>query len=328
MLEFHPANPHDHFFRRTFDVLPHARALLKSQLPAELAAKLDLRSIRPAKETFLTADDNESRLDLLYTARLLDGTPLLIYLLLEHKSHVDRRIALQLLKYVLRIHEWCDRNGQSPCVVIPLVVYQGMQDWNEPTSLRDKVDAEGALRDFVPDMRVILVDLGQIRSSFLPELPELEARIRTMQLARQAELAFESMVAIFALLQSWEKNHSQNDALNDIIICLGSVLDAKHLRQLTQAFKHSQTPTAGKNMPNCLEALFEQGVEQGREQGREEGREQGRELGLVKGIQIGRIQLMQQLLDQPVTPEPDLRSQSLDELQALAAQLEVTVRRH
>jgi len=224
------------------------------------------------------------------------------------------------------------------------VVYQGMQDWNEPTSLRDKVDAEGALRDFVPDMRVILVDLGQIRSSFLPELPELEARIRTMQLARQAELAFESMVAIFALLQSWEKNHSQNDALNDIIICLGSVLDAKHLRQLTQAFKHSQTPTAGKNMPNCLEALFEQGVEQGRElgreqgrelgreegreEGREQGREQGRELGLVKGIQIGRIQLMQQLLDQPVTPEPDLRSQSLDELQALAAQLEVTVRRH
>jgi len=40
------------------------------------------------------------------------------------------------------------------------------------------------------------------------------------------------------------------------------------------------------------------------------------------------MQLKQQLLDQPVTPEPDLWSQSLDELQALAAQLEVTVRRY
>ncbi|MFM7164877.1 MAG: hypothetical protein ACKO3T_06480 [Planctomycetaceae bacterium] len=108
------------------------------------------------------------------------------------------------------------------------------------------------------------------------------------------------------------------------------------MRSPSGVIENSQTPTAGKNTPNCLEALFEQGVEEGREQGREEGREQGREegreqgreLGLVKGIQIGRIQLMQQLLDQPVTPEPDLRSQSLDELQALAAQLEITVRRH
>ncbi|MFN9826515.1 MAG: hypothetical protein ACK58J_20415, partial [Planctomyces sp.] len=42
-----------------------------------LVAKLDLQSIQPAKETFLTATDNESRLDLLFTARLLDGTSLL-----------------------------------------------------------------------------------------------------------------------------------------------------------------------------------------------------------------------------------------------------------
>ena len=68
--------------------------------------------------------DNESRLDLLYTARLLGGNPLLIYLLLEPQNHVDRRIALQLLKYAFRIHEWCDRNGQSPCVMIPPVVYR------------------------------------------------------------------------------------------------------------------------------------------------------------------------------------------------------------
>lgn len=326
MFEFHPANPHDHFFRRTFDVLSNARALLRSQLPAELAARLDLQSIRPARDTFLSSSDNESRLDLLYTARLLDGTPLLIYLLFEHKSRVDRRIALQLLRYVLRIHEWCDRNGQPPCVVIPLVVYQGTQVWDEPTSLRDKVDAGGDLRDFVPDMRVILVDLGRMGCSFLPELPELEARIRTMKIARQSDLAFESLVAIFALLQGWEKNHSQNDALNDIVLYLSSVLDAKHVQQLTQAFQDGQMPGSGRKMPNCLEALFEQGVEQGREQGREEGREEGFEVGLLRGKLVGGIQVMQQVLGQPIVPEPDLLSQSLDDLRVLASQLEALVR--
>ncbi|MFO0060320.1 MAG: Rpn family recombination-promoting nuclease/putative transposase [Planctomyces sp.] len=323
MFEFHPANPHDHFFRRTFDVLPNARALLKSQLPAELVAKLDLQSIQPAKETFLTATDNESRLDLLFTARLLDGTSLLIYLLLEHKSWVDRRIALQLLKYVLRIQEWRDRNGQPPCVVIPLVVYQGTQQWDEPTSLRHKVNADQDLQGFVPDMQVILVDLGGVKSSFLPELPELEARIRAMQIARRPELPYQSTVAIFELLQGWEKSDSQNDALNDIVVYLCSVFDAKNLHWLTQAFRAGQAPGSGKLMPNCLEALFEKGVKQGVQQGVEQGIEQG----LTQGKVVGSIQTMQRMLNLPITPEPELLSRSLDELWAIAAQLESSARK-
>ena len=322
MFEFHPANPHDHFFRRTFEVLPNARVLLKSQLPAELVAKLDLQSIQPAKETFLTATDNESRLDLLFTARLLDGTSLLIYLLLEHKSWVDRRIALQLLKYVLRIHEWQDRNGQPPCVVVPLVVYQGTQEWDEPTSLRHKVNADQDLQGFVPDMQVILVDLGGVKSSFLPELPELEARIRAMQIARRPELPYQPTVAIFELLQGWEKSDSQNDALNDIVVYLCSVFDAKNLNWLTQAFRAGQAPGSGKLMPNCLEALYEQGVQQGVEQGLEQGLEQGVKQGLTQGKVVGSIQTMQRMLNLPITPESELLSRSLDELRAIAAQLE------
>ena len=82
---------------------------------------------------------------------------------------------------MLRIHEWLDRNGQPPGVIVPIVVYHGEHVWDEPTSLRDKVQAEDDLLDFVPDMRVILVDLNLLKSAFLPDFPELEARVRALQ---------------------------------------------------------------------------------------------------------------------------------------------------
>jgi flagellar biosynthesis/type III secretory pathway protein FliH len=84
-------------------------------------------------------------------------------------------------------------------------------------------------------------------------------------------------------------------------------------------------------MPNCLEALFEQGVEQGVqkgiEQGIEQGIKQGIKQGLTQGRVVGSIQTMQRMLNLPITPEPELLSRSLDELRAIAAQLESSARK-
>ncbi|MFN9217243.1 MAG: Rpn family recombination-promoting nuclease/putative transposase [Planctomyces sp.] len=217
--------------------------------------------------------------------------------------------ALQLLRYVLRIHEWLDRNGQPPGVIIPIVVYHGEHVWDEPTSLRDKVQAEDDLLDFVPDMRVILVDLNLLKSAFLPDFPELEARVRALQISRSPELPFEALVDLFKLLQNWGKIHSQQDTLNDIMIYLCSVFDAPNLEQLELAFHTGQLPGSEKQMPNCLEALFARGVEQGLEE------------GLERGLLAGRIRALQQVLNQPTMTPRELASKSLTELQAQAAEL-------
>jgi hypothetical protein len=55
-------------------------------------------------------------------------------------------------------------------------------------------------------------------------------------------------------------------------------------------------------MPTCFEALLEQGLE--------------------KGKLIGRIRTLQEVLGQPVAGEDVLVSLSLEDLQALAAQLQ------
>lgn len=153
--------------------------------------------------------------------------------------------------------------------------------------------------------RVSLFQLNLLKSAFLPDFPELEARVRALQISRSPELPFESLVDLFKLLQNWGKIHSQQDTLNDIKIYLCSVFDAPNLDQLELAFHTGQLPGSKKQMPNCLEALFARGVEQ----------------GLERGLLAGRIRALQQVLNQPSMTPRELASKSLNELQAQAAEL-------
>jgi hypothetical protein len=59
MTTFHPNSPHDHFFRRTFDVAKHTYALLVHRLPAQVLNRIRPGSLQRAKETFLSADEHE-----------------------------------------------------------------------------------------------------------------------------------------------------------------------------------------------------------------------------------------------------------------------------
>ena len=125
-------------------------------------------------------------------------------------------------------------------------------------------------------------------------------------------------MAIFELLQDRKKNHSRMEALNDIIMHLYSVSDGKNLEWLQRAFRAGQRPKSVQKMPNCLEALFEQGLEKGLEQGLGKG--------IEKGVVTGRIRTLQEVLGQSVTSQPDLLKRSLDALHTQVAELESLLR--
>jgi hypothetical protein len=167
-------------------------------------------------------------------------------------------------------------------------------------------------------MQAIVIDFSQQSPDTFAETPELEARIRTLQLVRRAELRFDAIVTIFALLRSWREINSHKEALNDIILYLCRVFDARQLKWFEQAIKTGLRIDAENQMPTCFEALIEQGREQRREEGREQGREEGREEGLL----LGRIRTLQEVLQQPLTPQQTLAKLSPQELQSLAIQLQ------
>ncbi len=85
---------------------------------------------------------------------------------------------------------------------------------------------------------------------------------------------------------------------------------------------YDQREKAQRDYQWAIESARREGLETGLEKGREEGIEKGRE----EGVLIGKIQVLEQLLDEPPTPTAHLSQRSVAELDTLLAQLQQRLR--
>ena len=96
-------NPHDRFFKAAFGRADIAAEFLQRYLPPEAAVVLDWTTLRTEKEAFLDPNLTQHPTDLLYAVNLCGGEKGYVHLLFEHKSYVESRINLDLLRYQVRI---------------------------------------------------------------------------------------------------------------------------------------------------------------------------------------------------------------------------------
>ena len=124
-------NPHDRFFKTVFGRTEVAAEFLERYLPPAVAATLDWATLRPEKETFLDPQLTQHPADLLYAVTLRGGEAGYVYVLFEHKSYVEARINLDLLRYRVRIWEqWLNEGNTGPLpVIVPVVFYHGAARW-------------------------------------------------------------------------------------------------------------------------------------------------------------------------------------------------------
>ena len=113
--------PHDLFARFTFSHPERAAAELRAVLPVEVAARVDWSSLHHESSSVVDPELKERQSDLLFSARLHDGQPVLLYFLLEHQSSADRWMAFRMLRYVVRQLRsdgvnWC--HASSTCWTI------------------------------------------------------------------------------------------------------------------------------------------------------------------------------------------------------------------
>ena len=81
---------HDKLFRQVFSVTAHAAGELRSVLPEDLVAALDLSRLERLPGSFVGPELSERRTDLLFRAsRRSSGSPGYLYLLVEHQSEPD-----------------------------------------------------------------------------------------------------------------------------------------------------------------------------------------------------------------------------------------------
>jgi predicted transposase/invertase (TIGR01784 family) len=280
-------NPHDRFFRETFSRREVAEGFLRGYLPSAVADKIDWASLAIAKDSFIEKALRQHFSDLLYSVRHGAGE-IKIYLLVEHKSHPDAWVPLQLLRYQLRIWELHRKQKPKDLVppILPLVLYHGSERWQTPDrflALFGEMDA--ALLPYIPDFRHVLCDLSlpaprQIKDAVLSRLVLLALKHIFDPNPKQA------LAEVLPLVRKILDKETSLEMLEVVLryyVQTTQVLDERDIRELL-----TQTDDEEGIMPTFIDQYIEQGRQEGLFIGMEKGREEGLEKGIEKGIEKGR----------------------------------------
>jgi predicted transposase/invertase (TIGR01784 family) len=266
-------NPHDALFKAVLGKPEHARGALRSVVPAVLAEALDWSTLARSAGSFVDPVLRERHTDLLFSVSWRGGGEALIYLLFEHQSTSDDRMAFRLLRYLVRIWEgWGAEHPrwQVLPLVIPVVLYHGGTRWSAPLSLDGLFDVPESVR---PAIEANLVRFAYLLDD-LSEVPDDRLRARAMTaLAKLVEVCFKharSRADLVERLGSWadtlrEVAQAPNglEALSQVMRYILMVNDHVEPEALQVLLERTVGPEAKDTIMTAGERLIEQGVQQG-----------------------------------------------------------------
>lgn len=297
----HTIRSHDALFRFVFGDSEQMGDLLRSMLPADVAADADWPTLQRLDTTFVDVDLSTRRADLLFVVQLR-GKPLLLHVIIEHKSGADRWTALQLLRYRVRVWDQWQKDHPGELWLPPiltLVVHHGLTPWSGPRSVRDLVDVSGLaagggefLRAQQPDAPFLLWDLATMTEEDLTERRlsvVADLTLRFLQFLRHgsgadaAEAIYRWQGALHVLL-----GHPRGQ---DVLAALLSWYLAgvpPGDRSLHTVMVRIQDAKTRQSMKSMLDYLLERGFIRGLKRGKRKGLELGIEAGRAEGLETGR----------------------------------------
>ncbi|MCY3876930.1 MAG: Rpn family recombination-promoting nuclease/putative transposase, partial [Rhodobacteraceae bacterium] len=281
-----PRARHDALFRLLVSDPARAGQLLREYLPSEVVARLDPE--RPpvhVEGTMIDGEGGTTQSDAIFRLHLRDDSAVIVYALLEHKSRIDHRTPLQLIRYVLRI--WTrelDRDAVPVgglSAVIPIVFYHGREPWTVPCSIQDMIHAPEGLENLPRSFgHYVVHDLG---------------RIAPRGLSRSAEVR----AALLALARAFRETVS--DAEDDLLVAgvaeteFGRYILTYIMEQVSLPPERIEAALRRKGMdPETVEEIMGTAaqiwMEQGRTEGKAAGIVEGKAAGIVEGKAAGIVE--------------------------------------
>ena len=270
-------NPHDRFCKRTAFHPLYASDFLKSCGDPVLLKYVDLDHLQEAPTTHLSNELKEVLVDAALTTRLRDtNSTSEILFILEHKSRPSRTVALQLLAEAassLR-SRWllCKRpesGNFKPPIPLMIVVYNGSEDWDGEIWFHDLFpDLPEELREFVPQFRVIFINLRRFKYGNLPGRPETQAIVEAMMRATDGTFIDHLSGVLQRVVKSDLNEHLQFDLAKTISIYYSLTAKAT-AEQLAQAVSTVfKGPEYIKMIEEIKDCYILEGIEIGELKGR------------------------------------------------------------
>jgi hypothetical protein len=284
MAEDQIHQPNDKLLKATFSVPENARAFFENHLPKELAAVLDWTSLTVEPCSFIDPQLTSSESDLLFHITL-HQTDAFLYLLFEHQSSEDPRMALRLLSYILRIWERFAQNHPPPTklpAILPIVLAQGKRPWKTSTRLEDLIELPAAvahiLRPWQPTLAYHLLELVRIPYAAIAGTPEGILTLRALKAEPMNEL-LDDVIWDESLLFSISEG-----ALERILrYILNSDIS---IPQLKERLSSLQTKPLQSKTMTLADRLREEGKREGKQEGISEGQLRAFRTAVLRALEI------------------------------------------
>jgi len=250
----------------------------------ELADRLDFVRAERINRSLVPADLHKQEADLIYRVPFLaDGREVLIYLLLEHQSKVDRFIGLRLHSYMGKLWEaqaraWEDQHTPqakrwlSP--IIPIVFYTGTRRWKHPLTLDAAMDLPEALAGFVPRHDILSLKLLEMPPEALTG-SAIALALRVLQavdapLVELSPLLSNAVAGLDAL--SLEHQAEWRRALHFLLLLIYHRRAAQEQDELNLVIREAVSRQHKEEVDQMVTSSAQVHLEEGRVKGRVEGR--------------------------------------------------------
>lgn len=282
-----------------------AKDFMKNYLPEEVLKIVDLETLNPEKEHYIEDDLKESFSDLLFKANI-NGKEGYLYFLFEHKSYPSKRIAIQLLNYMIRI--WDDKTlkekQEKIPMIIPMVVYHGKENWNIGLKLSDHMEGYGELpeevKKHIPEYEYLIYDLSGYTDDDIKGDIQLQIVIKILRSIFKADEEFFNVFKeAVKILDKLEKQEKGIEYFKTFIYYILNVRKEINLTEIYDLVKEVSVERSGEIM-TIAEELLKEGMEKGMEKGKlEEKREITKKL-IAKGLDISTIIQITELSEEEV----------------------------
>jgi hypothetical protein len=274
--------PNDKLLKATFSVPENARAFFRSHLPQELATALDWHSLILEPSSFIDPQFASSESDLLFHVKIQKSDAFL-YLLFEHQSSEDPRMALRLLSYILRIWERFAQSHPPPAklpAIFPVVLAQSKRPWKTSANLEDLIDLPSSvaciLRPWQPKLMYHLLELVRIPYQQIAGTPEGILTLRALKAEPIGELLGDALwdeALLFSLSEG---------ALERILrYILNAEIDTPKLRK---RIAKMSTPNLQTKTLSIAAQLRLEGKLEGELEGKKKGLMEGELLALRRSV--------------------------------------------
>lgn len=270
---------HDESYRLLFAQPRMVQGLLEGFVEGPWVRRLDFTSLTRVNGSYVSSGLERRESDMVWRVRLRDGRPVIVYLLLEFQSRVDRYMAVRLMAYVgLLYQDLIAQQRVEPMrlpLVVPIVLYNGSRPWTAPEELAELLVGVRGAEPFVPRLRYHVIDERRLTAERLAlDLGPVAELFRIENSRRPPDI-----LAAIRRLVGFLKGSEDEELRRAFVVWLKD-----RLLQVPAG------PVELEEVPDMLENRVEQWKREFRREGLRAGEKKGLKIGLQKGLEEGRAE--------------------------------------